>query len=133
MTTTTQTAEIGTTLFIPLNRLKKSPKNVRKTPHPQADIEALAAAAKGLLQNLVVEPELDGNGKPTGYYLVTIGEGRGLARQLRAKRKEIKENEPVRCVIDTAHNAQEISLAAGEPWAAQGRMPRPTLSIHSTV
>ncbi len=43
MTTTTQTAETGTTLFIPLNRLKKSPKNVRKTPHPQADIEALAA------------------------------------------------------------------------------------------
>lgn len=94
MTTTTQTAETGTTLFIPLNRLKKSPKNVRKTPHPQADIEALAAAAKGLLQNLVVEPELDGNGKPTGYYLITIGEGRRLAHQLRAKRKEIKENEP---------------------------------------
>ena len=49
----------GDTLFIPLNRLKKSPRNARKTPHPKADIEALAAsiAAKGLLQNLVVEPE----------------------------------------------------------------------------
>jgi ParB family transcriptional regulator, chromosome partitioning protein len=113
MTTTTQTAETGTTLFIPLNRLKKSPKNVRKTPHAQADIEALAAsiAAKGLLQNLVVEPELDAKGQPTGYYLVTIGEGRRLAHMLRAKRKEIKKTEPVRCVIDTAHNAQEISLA----------------------
>jgi ParB family transcriptional regulator, chromosome partitioning protein len=113
MTTTTETAETGTTLFIPLNRLKKSPKNVRKTPHPQADIEALAAsiAAKGLLQNLVVEPEMDAKGKPTGYYLVTIGEGRRLAHQLRAKRKEIKKTEPVRCVIDTAHNPQEISLA----------------------
>jgi ParB family transcriptional regulator, chromosome partitioning protein len=77
MTTTTHTAETGTTLLIPLNRLKKSPKNVRKTLHPQTDIEALAAtiAAKGLLQNLVVEPELDGEGKPTGYYPVTIGEG----------------------------------------------------------
>jgi ParB family chromosome partitioning protein len=113
MTTTTHTAETGTTLFIPLNRLKKSPKNVRKTPHPQADIEALAAsiAAKGLLQNLVVEPELDGEGKPTGYYLVTIGEGRRLAHALRAKRKEIKKTEPVRCVIDTTHNPHEISLA----------------------
>jgi ParB family chromosome partitioning protein len=87
MTTTTQTAETGTTLFIPLNRLKKSPKNVRKTPHPQADIEALAAsiAAKGLLQNLVVEPEMDAKGELTGYYLVTIGEGRRLAHQLRAQ------------------------------------------------
>jgi ParB family transcriptional regulator, chromosome partitioning protein len=114
MTTTTQaTAETGSTLFIPLHRLKKSPKNARKTPHPKADIEALAAsiAAKGLLQNLVVEPECKNDGKVTGYYLVTIGEGRRLAHLLRAKRKEIKKAEPVRCILDTAHNAHEISLA----------------------
>jgi ParB family transcriptional regulator, chromosome partitioning protein len=106
-------AESGSTVFIPLHRLKKSPKNVRKTPHPKADIEALAAsiAAKGLLQNLVVEPERDGEGSETGYYLVTIGEGRRLAHLLRAKRKEIKKTEPVRCVIDCEHNAHEISLA----------------------
>jgi ParB family transcriptional regulator, chromosome partitioning protein len=112
-TKTQQPAETGATLFIPLNRLKKSPRNARTTPHPQADIEALAAsiAAKGLLQNLVVEPEHDGKDKETGYYLVTIGEGRRLAHLLRAKRKEIKKTEPVRCVIDTAHNAHEISLA----------------------
>jgi ParB family chromosome partitioning protein len=76
-----QTAETGSTLFIPLHKLKNSPKNARRTPHPKADIEALAAsiAAKGLLQNLVVEPERNGDGKTTGYYLVTIGEGRRLA------------------------------------------------------
>src|SRR6266478_2180708 len=108
-----QATETATTLFIPLNRLKKSPKNVRATPHPKADIEALAAsiAAKGLLQNLVVEPERDGDGAETGYFLVTIGEGRRLAHLLRAKRKEIKKTEPVRCVHDIAHNAHEISLA----------------------
>jgi ParB family chromosome partitioning protein len=114
MTATTEaTAETGTTLFIPLHRLKKSPKNARKTPHPKADIEALAAsiAAKGLLQNLVVEPERKDDGKETGYYLVSIGEGRRLAHLLRAKRKEIKKAEPVRCILDTAHNAHEISLA----------------------
>jgi ParB family chromosome partitioning protein len=114
MTTTTQAAaETGTTLFIPLHRLKKSPKNARKTPHPKGDIEALAAsiAAKGLLQNLVVEPEHKDDGKETGFFLVTIGEGRRLAHLLRAKRKEIKKAEPVRCVLDTAHNAHEISLA----------------------
>ena len=114
MTATTQpAAETGSTLFIPLHRLKKSPKNARKTPHPKADIEALAAsiAAKGLLQNLVVEPERKDDGKVTGYFLVTIGEGRRLAHLLRAKRKEIRKAEPVRCILDTAHNAHEISLA----------------------
>jgi ParB family transcriptional regulator, chromosome partitioning protein len=49
--------------------------------------------------------------KATGYYLVTIGEGRRLAHLLRAKRKEIKKTEPVRCILDTEHNAHEISLA----------------------
>lgn len=102
----------GETVFIPLDKLKKSPRNARKTPHTEAEIEAYAAsiAAKGILQNLVVEPEFDGEGKPTGSYLVTIGEGRRLAQGLRAKRKEIKKTEPIRCVIDTANDPFEISL-----------------------
>jgi ParB family chromosome partitioning protein len=49
-------------------------------------------------------------GKPTGCYLVTIGEGRRLAQLLRVKRKEIKKTEPIRCVIDTVNDAAEISL-----------------------
>lgn len=102
----------GTESFIPLNKLKKSPKNARKTPHSEASIEAYAAsiAAKGILQNLVVEPELGTNGVATGFYFVTIGEGRRLAQLLRVKRKEIKKSEPIRCVIDTANDPHEISL-----------------------
>jgi ParB family chromosome partitioning protein len=44
--------ESGTEIFIPPNKLKKSPKNARKTPHSEAAIEAYAAgiAAKGILQ-----------------------------------------------------------------------------------
>ncbi len=105
--------ESGSVIFIPLNKLKKSPKNARKTPHSEAEVEALAAsiAAKGLLQNLVVEPERDDEDHETGKYLVTIGEGRRLAHRLRVKRKEIKKTEPVRCVLDTKHDAHEISLA----------------------
>ena len=105
-------AASGETVFIPLNKLKKSPRNARKTPHSEATIEALAAsiAAKGLLQNLVVEPELDAAGEPTGFYFVTVGEGRRLAHLLRAKRKEIRKTEPVRCVIDTVNDPAEISL-----------------------
>jgi ParB-like nuclease domain len=102
----------GAEVFIPLNKLKKSPKNARKTPHSEASIEAYAAsiAAKGILQNLVVEPELDGDGLATGFYFVTIGEGRRLAQLLRVKRKEIKKTEPIRCIVDTANDPHEISL-----------------------
>lgn len=98
----------GTEIFIPLNKLKKSPNNARKTPHSEASIEAYAAsiAAKGILQNLVVEPELDGDGVATGFYFVTIGEGRRLAQLLRVKRKEIKKTEPIRCIVDTANDPQ---------------------------
>ena len=83
-----------------------------RTPHSEASIEAYAAsiAAKGILQNLVVEPELDGDGAATGFYFVTIGEGRRLAQLLRVKRKEIKKTEPIRCIVDTANDPHEIRL-----------------------
>ena len=102
----------GTEVRVPLSKLKKSPKNARKTPHSDAAIEALAAsiAAKGILQNLVIEPEVDGEGAATGFFCVTIGEGRRLAQLLRVKRKEIKKSEPIRCVVDTANDPHEISL-----------------------
>jgi ParB family chromosome partitioning protein len=100
-------------VLVPLNKLKKSPKNVRKTPHTKAEIQSLAAsiAAIGMLQFPVIEPETGQRGKPTGFYLVNAGEGRRLAQLLRAKRKEIKADEPIRCMLDTEHNATEISLA----------------------
>lgn len=96
---------------IPLNKLKKSPRNVRKVQHTQADIEAFAASlkAKKLLQNLVVEPEIR-DGAATGYYLVTAGEGRRLGLRLLAKRKQIAKTHPVRCVIDTTNDPGEVSL-----------------------
>ncbi|EJN13519.1 putative transcriptional regulator [Bradyrhizobium sp. YR681] len=102
----------GSEIFIPLSKLKKSPRNARKTPHSEAAIEGYASsiAAKGILQNLVVEPEFDAEGVATGFYFVTIGEGRRLAQLLRMKRKEIKKTEPIRCIVDTVNDAFEISL-----------------------
>jgi ParB family chromosome partitioning protein len=104
--------ENGQVLDILLSKLKKSPRNARRTPHSAAAIEALAAsiAAKGMLQKPVVEPELDEAGAPTGAFLVTIGEGRRLAQLLRAKRKEIRKSEPISCVVDLANDPHEISL-----------------------
>jgi len=100
-------------VMVPLGKLKKSPKNVRKMPHSKAEVEALAAsiASLGMLQFPVIEPELGPKNKPTGNYLVNAGEGRRLAQLLRAKRKEIKKDEPIPCILDTEHNATEISLA----------------------
>ena len=88
----------GDVIDVPLNKLKKSPRNARRTPHAEADIETLAAsiAVKGVLQAPVVEPEADEAGTATGFYLVTIGEGRRLALRLLAQRKRIKQAEPVR-------------------------------------
>jgi ParB family chromosome partitioning protein len=112
----TQHADIvhqdGDVIDVPLNKLKKSPRNARRTAHAEADIEALAAsiAVKGVLQAPVVEPETDEAGAATGFYLVTIGEGRRLALALLAKRKTIKKVEPVRCVVDLANDPHEISL-----------------------
>jgi len=44
------------------------------------------------------------DGAATGFYFVTIGEGRRLAQLLRVKRKEIMKTEPIRCIIDTAND-----------------------------
>ena len=102
----------GAEVTVPLNRLKASPRNARKTPHSAATIEAFAASikAKGVLQPPVVEIERDGEGAPTGNYLVTIGEGRRQGLRLLAKRKAIKRTHPVRVIVDAENDAHEISL-----------------------
>ncbi|WP_156842597.1 ParB/RepB/Spo0J family partition protein [Novosphingobium aquimarinum] len=102
----------GVEIFVPLNKLKKSPRNARKVPHGTSAIEALAAsiAHKGLIQNLVVEPEVTEDGTPTGLYFVTAGEGRRQAMLLCAKRRKMKKSDPVRCWLDTENDPSEISL-----------------------
>ncbi|AMK18275.1 MULTISPECIES: ParB/RepB/Spo0J family partition protein [Sphingobium] len=102
----------GIEIFVPLNKLKKSPKNARKVPHSEATIEALAGSIqhKGMIQNLVIEPEVREDGTPTGAYLVTAGEGRRLAQLLRAKRKQVKKTHPIRCWLDTENDPAEVSL-----------------------
>lgn len=102
----------GAEIVVPLNRLKASPRNARKVKHSDAGIEALAASikAKGVLQPPVVEVERDGEGAPTGSYLVTIGEGRRQALRRLAKRKAIKRTHPVRVIVDAVNDAHEISI-----------------------
>ena len=71
---------------IPLDLLKGSPRNARKTPRTPYAIEALAGsiAAKSLVHFPTVEPERDETGRETRDYLVSIGEGWRLALGLLA-------------------------------------------------
>jgi ParB family transcriptional regulator, chromosome partitioning protein len=99
--------------YIPLNKLKKSPRNVRQVPHSKQHIEALAMSIQthGPLQDPVVETERDDDGQPTGRYLVSVGEGRRLAHLMRVKRRWIKSDHLVRCTVDDEHNPLALSLA----------------------
>jgi ParB family chromosome partitioning protein len=99
--------------YIPLNKLKKSARNVRQVPHSKQHIEALAVSIQthGALQDPVVETERDDDGQPTGCYLVTVGEGRRLAHLMRVKRKWIKCDHAIRCTVDDEHNPVALSLA----------------------
>lgn len=100
-------------VIVPLSRLKRSPKNVRRAYAP-AGIEALAAniAAEGLLQAPVVEPELDEAGQPTGCYLVDAGERRRRALLLLAKQKRLRRSAGIRCTLRREDaNGRSVSLS----------------------
>lgn len=103
---------VGEERDIPLDKLKASPRNARRVGHSQADIESRAASiqAKGLLQALVVEPERRADGEETGYFLVTIGEGRRQALRLLAKRKVLAKTALISCRVDLLNDPYEISL-----------------------
>lgn len=107
----TLVVQYGEVRDIPLNRLKASPKNARRVGHRAEVIEARAASIthKGVLQPLVVEPEVK-NGRETGYYLVSAGEGRRQALRLLAKRKRLAKGAAVRCVVDTTNDPAEVSM-----------------------
>jgi ParB family transcriptional regulator, chromosome partitioning protein len=105
---------------IPLNQLKKSPRNVRQIPHTKQHIEGLARNidAYGQIHEMTVETERDDHGQPTGHYLVTAGEGRRLAQLLRVKWKRIAHDELVRCQVNDDVSPRAISLSENELCAS---------------
>ena len=96
---------------IPLNKLKPSKANVRKTGR-DTGIEELAAsiAAHGLLHPLTIAPEMGKDGEPTGHFGVIAGGRRLAALKLLAKRKALPKTAPVPCVT-VDDGGTEISLA----------------------
>ena len=98
------------TRTIPLNKLVRSPRNIRRTTDKQADLELKAdIEARGLLQNLVVTSAA----KPKGSFAVEAGGRRlGALQQLAAEGKIAKTHE-VSCLVleGGPAEAQEASLA----------------------
>jgi len=76
--------ESGVEIDVPLNKLKKSPKNARKVPHSEAAIATLAASigAKRMLHPLIVEPE---HGGDVGAKPLRLVPGLGVRLQLFAE------------------------------------------------
>jgi len=109
---TATTLEPTKVIHIPLSKLVRSDKNVRRTDR-NAGVAELADsfAAHGLLQNFVVRPVCDGKGKPTGTYAVSGGGRRLAALKLLVKRKQIKTTYPVPCIVKEKGSEEEISLA----------------------
>lgn len=96
---------------IPLNKLKPSAANVRKTGR-EAGIEQLAASilAHGLLHPLTVAPDTGKNGEPNGKFAVIAGGRRLAALKLLLKQKALSKTEPIPCVPIGADGV-EVSLA----------------------
>lgn len=95
---------------IPLSKLVRSPRNVRRSTDPQADLQLKAdIEARGLLQNLVVTSVT----KPRGGFAVEAGDRRLRALQSLADEGKLERTHEVFCLVldgDPAA-AREASLA----------------------
>lgn len=93
---------------IPLNKLVASPRNVRRSSDPQADLELRAdIEAHGLLQNLVVTSVKN----PKGCFAVEAGERRRQALLALADDGQLPKDHGVCCLVVDADAGQEASLA----------------------
>lgn len=108
---------------IPLRELKVAPDNVRKTPPTQAAQDELKASIKahGLLQNLVVVPNIDRSMKKFPWLVVTGG--RRLAALLalaKEKAAGYSLDTPIPCRVqdEAAWAAEEMGLAENTVRAA---------------
>jgi ParB family chromosome partitioning protein len=92
---------------IPLSKLVRSPRNVRRHSNAAAETELRASiAARGLLQNLIVRPAA------RGKFEVEAGERRRCAMLELADDKLLSRTHEVTClVLESSDAAVETSLA----------------------
>lgn len=98
---------------IPFNKLVLSQANVR-TIFADDEIAHLAddIAERGLIQSLLVRPNVDNDGKETGLFEVIDGGRRFRACELLVKRKRRPHDAPTSCLIKTDGMPEDDSLAA---------------------
>jgi ParB family chromosome partitioning protein len=101
----------GELMLIPLSLLIASPRNVRQTNG--RDVSALKASikAQGLLQNLIVCPQITARGRHTGLYEVVGGQRRLRALLSLSNAEEIAPDEEILCRVKPDREAAEASLA----------------------
>src|SRR5258708_2280618 len=97
-------------ISVPLNKLVRSERNVRKTGGESIDELAASILAHGLLHNLSVIQQRSGKGASSGKYEVIAGGRRYAALQRLAKEKKLPKTF-VPCMIVEASAAVETSLA----------------------
>lgn len=103
---------LSTSRDIPFDKLVLSQSNVRRIK-AGVGIEDLAEdiARRTLLQSLTVRAVVDAEGNETGMFEVPSGGRRYRALELLVKRKKLPRNAPVPCIVRTAGDAEEDSLA----------------------
>lgn len=92
-------------IVVPLNKLRPSTRNVRKSGGTSIPQLARSIDRVSLLQNLIVTDPGDG-----GYFDVEAGKRRLKALQLLAKRKKLAQDHDVRCLLVPDASATTVSL-----------------------
>jgi len=95
---------------VPIAKLFRSPLNVRKQGGTNPSELAASILSHGVLQNLVVTPEMK-KSRRTGRYAVVAGGRRLEALTHLVRDKRIPSHYPVRCIEVSEAEAIEISLA----------------------
>jgi ParB-like nuclease domain len=88
-------------IAIPLNKLTRSARNVRKSGGDSIDDLATSILVHGLIHNLTVVDQQADNGENSGKYEVVAGGRRFAALQRLAKQKKVPKTFAVPChVVD---------------------------------
>jgi ParB family chromosome partitioning protein len=96
--------------LIPFSSLFLSPRNARKTKPSHLEAMAASILHSGILQNLVVTPELV-DGAATGRFEVNAGGRRWRAIKINVERGAFAEDYPTPCLVRDNATALEDSVA----------------------
>jgi ParB family transcriptional regulator, chromosome partitioning protein len=105
------TLAMSNIIAVPLNKLTRSARNVRKSGGESIDDLASSILVHGLIHNLTVVEQLADNGENSGKYEVVAGDRRFAALQRLAKQKKVPKTFAVPCLVVDPAAATETSLA----------------------